>query len=276
MLQISKTLTKALLGAAFVAATAHSLSASAADDTWKSVKSSGVLRCGAAVSPPYVMRDPKTGAYSGLFPELCKSFATEVLHVKAEFVDTSWDNIVAGLQSEKWDLSLALNDTPERRKAISFSKPAVGYNVNFAYNVKNPKLTSGVQSIADIDRAGISVAVMSGTAQDKAISSVLKNATIVRLPGFDETRLSLMSKRSDFLADENMTNTLLTAAHPDWAKTFTPTPHLAEQGIALGINKNTSDADVQALNAFIEQKISSGVVDKLTQEAVAQSVAQSN
>ncbi|MGO7428811.1 transporter substrate-binding domain-containing protein, partial [Rhizobium ruizarguesonis] len=84
---------------------------------WQGVQKAGVLRCGAAVAPPYVMRDPATGEYSGFFADLCKEFA-EVLKVKPEFVDTTWDNIVAGLQAGKWDLSLALNRTPTRAMAV--------------------------------------------------------------------------------------------------------------------------------------------------------------
>ncbi|WP_409018162.1 transporter substrate-binding domain-containing protein [Caballeronia sp. LZ035] len=106
---------------------------------WQSVKKAGVLRCGAAVAPPYVMHDPKTGEYSGFFSELCRNFGEKVLKVKVEFVDTTWDNIVAGLQSNKWDLSMALNDTPEREKAIAFSAPATDYNVTLVYNKNNPK-----------------------------------------------------------------------------------------------------------------------------------------
>ncbi|MGE8059218.1 substrate-binding periplasmic protein [Pseudomonas sp. NPDC089547] len=271
---VVKTLTAVSLAAA--ALCAGSANAADASDSWKAVRDAGVLRCGAATSPPYVMRDPKTGTYSGLFPDLCKQFGEEVLKVKVQFVDTSWDNIVAGLQSSKWDISLALNDTPERRKAITFSRPAIGYSVNFAYNSKNPKLAGGVSTVADVDKPGMSVAVMSGTAQDKAITALLKQARIVRLPGFDETRLSLMSKRADFLADDSMTNTLLTSAHPDWAKTFTPSPKLAEQGINLGLNKNTPASDIAVLDAFIEQKISSGDMDKLTKHAVDVSLATSN
>ncbi|MFJ4344424.1 substrate-binding periplasmic protein [Pseudomonas sp. NPDC089401] len=277
MFQVPSKWLKALAAVSLlVAVPAASALAADASDSWKAVREAGVLRCGAATSPPYVMRDPRTGDYSGLFPELCKQFGEQVLKVKVQFVDTSWDNIVAGLQSEKWDLSLALNDTPERRKAITFSKPAIGYSVNFAYSGRNPKLAGGVNSMADVDKPGINVAVMSGTAQDKAVSAVLKQARIVRLPGFDETRLSLMSKRADFLADDSMTNTLLTSAHPDWAKTFTPTPKLAEQGINLGLNKNTPAADIAVLDAFIEAKISSGEMDKLTQQAVDVSLAASN
>src|SRR6516164_2327411 len=223
MLKMSRILGRALVGAMVSGALAVSPASYAQDNsTWKSVRQAGVLRCGIATSPPYT----KTGTYSGVFPDLCRQFGEQVLKVKVEYVDTTWDNIVAGLQSEKWDISLSLNDTPERRKAISFSEPVVDYSVTFAYNKNNPKVPKTINSIADIDKPGMTVTVMSGTAQDKAIAAVLKQATIMRLPGFDETRLALMSKRADLLADDNMTNLLLTSAHPDWALAYKPNPLL--------------------------------------------------
>ena len=92
---------------------------------WQGVQKAGVLRCGAAVAPPYVMRDPATGEYTGFFADLCREFA-ESLKVKPEFVDTTWDNIVAGLQAGKWDVSLALNRTPARAMAVQLLHPGDG------------------------------------------------------------------------------------------------------------------------------------------------------
>ncbi|RZF25755.1 transporter substrate-binding domain-containing protein [Paraburkholderia sp. UYCP14C] len=274
MLKMSRVLGRALVGATVFGALAASSGAYAQDSsTWQSVRQAGVLRCGVATSPPYTMKDPKTGTYSGVFPELCRQFAEQVLKVKVEYVDTTWDNIVAGLQSEKWDMSLSLNDTPERRKAISFSEPVLDYSVTFAYNRNNPKVAKAIHTIADIDKPGTTVTVMSGTAQDKAISAVLKQATIMRLPGFDETRLALMSKRADLLADDNMTNQLLVSAHPDWAEAFKPNPLLAQQGIAFGIRKDTPAADVAVLNQFIEKQKQSGAVNHLVDVSVKETVA---
>ncbi|RQU47872.1 amino acid ABC transporter substrate-binding protein [Burkholderia cenocepacia] len=241
-----------------------------ADDinTWQSVKKAGVLRCGAALAPPYVMRDPKTGTYSGFFSDICKTFGEKVLKVKVEFIDTNWDNIVAGLQSNKWDLSMALNDTPEREKAISFSAPVTPYNVSFAYNKNNPKVPKDAKGVADFDKSGVSVAVMSGSAQDKAISALLKQATIMRLPTNDDTRMALMSKRADLLADANITNMLLTQSHPDWASAIQPNPPIAQQEVAFGVRKDTSAADIKVLNDFIDQQVKSGNVDKLVKASV--------
>jgi len=241
--------------------------AETAEGYWQSVQKAGVLRCGAAVAPPYVMRDPATGEYSGFFADLCKEFA-DVLKVKPEFVDTTWDNIVAGLQAGKWDLSLALNRTPTRAMAVQFSIPAMEYQISLAYNKNNPKITAGAASVTDIDKAGVTLAVMSGTAQDKAISAAVKNATIMRLPGNDETRLAVTSKRADILVDASDTNQLFTQSNPDWAVALNPTPALAKQGVAFGLPHNLSAADVEVVDIFLEEKVATGHVDELIKKAV--------
>lgn len=275
MIQLTQLFRQALVSATVIGSLVLGAPTQAAQEsTWAQVKQAGVLRCGAAVSPPYVMRDPRTGAYDGVFPDLCRQFGEEVLKVKVEFVDTNWDSIVAGLQSEKWDISVSLNDTPQRRNAIAFSEPAVDYSINFTYNRNNPRVPKDISSLADIDKPGLSVVVMSGSAADKAISAELKQARIMRLPGFDETRLALMSKRADLLADDNMTNQLLTATHGDWASTFTPTPVLGKQGIAFGVRKQTPAADLDELNAFLAAKKAAGTVDSLVQASIKASLAQ--
>ncbi|OWV97264.1 transporter substrate-binding domain-containing protein [Rhizobium sp. R693] len=255
----------ALMGGLTITA-AH---AQTAEGYWQGVQKAGVLKCGAAVAPPYIMRDPATGDYSGFYADLCREFA-DVLKVKPEFVDTTWDNIVAGLQAGKWDVSLALNRTPARAMAVQFSIPAMEYQISLAYNKSNPKIPQGAASVADIDKAGVTIAVMSGTAQDKAISAVVKNATIMRLPGNDETRLALTSKRADILVDASDTNQLLTQANPDWAVALNPTPALAKQGVSFGLPHGLSAADVEVVNIFLEEKVATGHVDELIRKAVDQ------
>ncbi|MEK0084323.1 substrate-binding periplasmic protein [Benzoatithermus flavus] len=236
---------------------------------WQGVQKSGALRCGAAVAAPYVMRDPGTGEYSGFFADLCREFA-KVLGVEPKFVDTTWDNIVAGLQAGKWDMSLALNRTPTRAMAVNFSIPAMQYEISLAYNKANPKIQGSPKSVADIDRPEITLAVMSGTAQDKAISGAVKQAKILRLPSNDETRLAIISRRADVLVDASDTNLLFTRSHPDWAVAFTPTPALARQGVAFGLPQQLSYADVEVVNIFLEEKVATGEVDALIRKAVDQ------
>lgn len=109
------------------------------------------------------MRDPATGEYSGFFADLCRELA-DALKVKAQFVNTTWDNIVAGLQAGKWDASLALNRTPARAMAVQFSIPAMQHQISLAYNKNDSKIPQNPRSVADNDKPGVVLAVMSGTA----------------------------------------------------------------------------------------------------------------
>lgn len=268
-LKLTQLLSKVLPGLALGLAALTSVPASAqtSESYWQGVQKSGVLRCGAAVAPPYIMRNPATGEYSGFFADLCKDFAA-VLKVKPQFVDTTWDNIVAGLQSGKWDMSLALNRTPARAMAINFSSAAMQYQISLVYNKTNKKIPAGLKSVADIDKAGITLAVMSGTAQDKAISAAVTKATILRLPSNDETRLALTAKRADMLVDANDTNQLLLQSNPDWAVAFNPTPALTKQGVAFGLPKQLAYSDVEVVNIFVEEKVATGAVDGYIRKAV--------
>lgn len=262
------------LGAAVLVAGAIAGNAQAQDSAsyWQNIQSAGVLRCGAAVAPPYVMRDPATGEYSGFFADLCREFAA-VLKVEPQFVDTTWDNIVAGLQAGRWDMSLALNRTPLRAMAVNFSVPAMEYQISLAYNKSNPKIPANPVSVADIDQAGTTLAVMSGTAQDKAITAAIKNASILRLPSSDETRLAVVSRRADILVDASDTNLLFTQSNPDWAVAFNPEPALAKQGVAFGLPHSLSASDVAVVDIFLEEKVATGHVEELIKKAAAAVIA---
>ena len=234
---------------------------------WQDVQKAGVLRCGAAVAAPYVMRDAKTGDYSGYFVDLCRDFGEKVLKVKVAFVDTNWDNLVAGLQSSKWDLAMALNQTPERALAVGFSVPATDYQVSLLVNKDNPKLAEVKDDVAALDKPEVTFAVMSGTAQDKAISSVIRSGKIMRLPGMDEARLAVMSKRADVLVDASDTNHLFALANPGWTREILPKPALAKQGVSFGVRRDISPADLQVLNIYLSQRRETGDIQRLVDKA---------
>ncbi|MBK0003759.1 ABC transporter substrate-binding protein [Erwinia sp. S38] len=246
---------------------ASSLPASAAVGFWQSIQQKGVLRCGAATAAPYVMRDAKTGQYSGYFAELCRDFGENVLKVKVQFVDANWDTLVAGLQSDKWDMALGLNQTPERALAVAFSAPAQDYQVSFLINKQNPKMEGVTNKLADLDKPGVTFAVMSGTSQDKAVTAAIKKGTIMRLPGNDETRLALMARRADVLVDASDTNHLFALANPEWAKEILPVPALAKQGVSFGLPRSITEADRDVIDIYLTQRRATGEIDQLVNKA---------
>lgn len=238
--------------------------------SWAKVQQAGVLRCGAAVYPPFVSYDPLTREYSGLFAELCRRFAKDVLGVRAEFVDTTWDNIIAGVQAGRWDLALALNRTPQRALAVGFSDPAIPDQVSLAYRKGNKKLPEAPKSFADFDKEDVTVIVTSGTYMDRAVTELTTKAKILRLPSGDEVRLALMSGRGDVLADPIDSNTVYVAANEEWATHITPEPAVSRQGMGFGVHRSMSFQDLQSLNIFLEDLRVTGRIDALLQASVKQ------
>jgi polar amino acid transport system substrate-binding protein len=170
--------------------------------------------------------------HSGFFADICRDFGQNVLKVKVQFVDTTRDNTWPACRPASgicpWRSTI-----PRNGRAVSFSSGASSYEVSFAYNKSNPKLARVPQSIAEVDKPGVTVAVMSGTSQDKVITAAFKQAQIMRLPGMDETRLAVTSRRADLLADASDSNWIFVESHPEWAAAFAPKPALAKQEVAL-------------------------------------------
>jgi len=231
-----------------------------------------VLRCGAALADPHVMKDPRTNQYSGTFAWLCRDFGENVLKVKVEFIDATWETLVAGLQSNQWDIGMAMNSTPERALAITFSAPVTAYQVSLAMQQNNPKLAGLGNVISDYDKPGITFVAMSGTPQEKSLSAVLKQAKLMRLPDMDATRLALISRRADILADDDDTNHLFVLANQDWAKEVYPNPALVKYALGFGLAREMSAADVKVLDLYLTHQRDLGRIDALIEQASSEAV----
>lgn len=231
---------------------------------WQNVQKEGVLRVGVAACDPYVMKDPKTGEWSGMAINVMNRLA-EALEVKLETIDTTWDYIIAGLLARKWDIAVALNERPERALVVNFSIPFILEEVTFLYNKNNPELKDAAK-FEDFDKKGIKAAVVSGATQDKSLSRVAKSLDVVRLPAFDEAKMALISGRADFLCDDNITNYLVALAYPDWAKIYTPDPPLVRDGVNFGFRNSVSLEEIQVLDIIIRDCIDEGDMARWQEE----------
>ncbi|KRL42129.1 MAG: transporter substrate-binding domain-containing protein [Liquorilactobacillus nagelii] len=101
---------------------------------------------------PYSYR--KDGKLTGFEVELGKALAKQ-MGLKAKFVPTKWDGLVAGLGSNKYDVVLNnITKTPERAKSYLFSKPYIysryvlitnkdKSNLNSLNDIKGQKFAEG-------------------------------------------------------------------------------------------------------------------------------------
>lgn len=226
-----------------------------------------------AEAPPLLVRDPKTGDWSGYFLDVMNGFAADI-DVEIEVVETTWGNMVAGLQAGKWDISSALNRKPLRALAVNYSVPIWSYEVGLLYDKRNPKITADMTTLADFDKDGITIAVMQGAGGDLAITPQIEHAKILRLDGTNEGRLAIIAKRADVFATDSDIHRVTILQNPDWAAQVLPDPAISKQGIAFGLRKSVPLEDIQVLDIYLEEQVATGQVERLYQAALAAMTAE--
>lgn len=150
------------LGAGMRGDTATAASAEAG--SWmEDIQDSGELRVGVAIAPPMTVE--KGGELGGpnLIPlqKLADELGVDLVPVSA-----TWNNIVAGLQADRYDVAANLDSTLERAKAIQFSDPVYEYQGVFVVKADSPYSSS-----ADILESGKQVASAAGSAPATAVKA---------------------------------------------------------------------------------------------------------
>jgi polar amino acid transport system substrate-binding protein len=119
-------------------------------------------------------RDPTGGEPHGITVDLAHELARR-LGVGIELVIFhSAGRVTDALKTGAWDVAFLANE-PVRAAVIDFTAPYVLIEGTYMVPVD-----SALQTIADVDRAGVRIAVARGSAYDLYLTRTLKNATLVR------------------------------------------------------------------------------------------------
>jgi ABC-type amino acid transport substrate-binding protein len=173
-------------------------SASAQQSGLARIKAAGVLRVGIASDPPFAFQEAN-GEWKSFNPLLIRKLG-DYLGVKIEFVPAGWTTIVAGLQTNKYDIiGASINATPERQKVIDFTTPYSYTGTSFLIRKDNPK---NPKTVDDLNNSGVVVTFVTGSDNDEAVHKFLPQATYRAIPNGSISDLisELESKRSDALS----------------------------------------------------------------------------
>jgi len=130
-------------------------------------------------NPVLAGKDAATGEPCGISVDLARELARR-LDVTIEFVPyDAAGKVVEGLKSQAWDVCFLAID-PLRAADISFTAPYAV--IEGVYLVAE---ASPIRSNAEVDRPGVRVGVIVGSAYDLFLSRKLKQATIVRAASSD-------------------------------------------------------------------------------------------
>ncbi|AIQ68620.1 amino acid ABC transporter substrate-binding protein [Paenibacillus graminis] len=189
------------------AAPAAEASAPAAQNSLDAVKASGKLRIGTeGTYAPFTFHDA-SGKLTGFDVEIAEEVAKR-LGVKAEFFETQWDGIFAGMDAKRFDVIFnEVSITDERKVKYDFSDPYIVSKAVLIVGEKN----EDIKTFADLKgkKAGQSLTSnLSDIARENG-------AEIVVTDGFNQAIDLLTSGRIDATVNDGLSYLDLKKQKPD-------------------------------------------------------------
>ncbi len=183
------------------------------------------------------------------------------LGVQYEIVDTSFDGLLAALNSDKVDIVIAgMNPDEKRRKAVDFTK--IYYEAKQGVLVRAEDKDK-IKSIADLN--GKNVGAQLGTTQETIAKSQMENANLVSLGKIPDLVMELKNKKIDALVVELPVANGYVKNNSDLVLSDISVEE-ESGGSAIAVKKGNSEL-VELINKSLDRLMEEGAIDKFVQEA---------
>lgn len=198
-------------------------SSSPSESSFARIKRTKLLRVGYIVEPPWVIRDPSSGTLSGTSIDTINEIAG-VLGVKTEFTEATYGTFIAGLQTGKYDLSIAPTfSTIQRAANVAFSRPQMYVGNSAVARASDNRF----KTLADIDKLGVVVAVTQGEQGHEYAKANFKHATLKVLSGVPQsvTFTEVIANRADVALGDAWVSSQFASTHPEVRDVFASDPY---------------------------------------------------
>ena len=226
-------------------------------DVVQQLAPSGTLRAAINLGNPVLaQRDATTGDLRGVSVDLAREISAR-LGVPVQFVPyDAAGKVFEALQSSAWDMAFLAID-PKRATEIAFTAPYVIIEGSYMVSKSSP-----LQAIADVDRAGVRIAVGNGSAYELYLSRTLQHAQLVRFATGNEAIAAFLRDGLDAVA--GVKSPLLKIARNRADLRVMEGRFMAiEQAVGMPKGRGAPDAATRALEflrAFVEDAKCSGLV----------------
>ncbi len=220
----------------------------------------GELRIGYIPSPPGIAKDPVSGEVNGFYVDAARALS-EQMGVKPVFVEATWANFVAGLQSNQFDLSIAGTfATVKRAMVVDFSKP-LNYLGSVALVRKDD---TRFNQLADMNKPEVKIAVVQGTEAEDFVKRVLPNAKLTSLAGGNLAAgfIEVAAGRADASFQDIFIATEFAKQQPTTKVLFAEKP-VFFLPIAWAVKKGNTEL-LSIVNVGLDSLLVSGQLDQMT------------
>lgn len=179
---------------------------SAAADKLQAIKDAGKIRIGfEGTFAPWNYHN-EAGELVGMEKEIGDLIAAD-LGVTAEYTETPWDSLIAGVDADRYDIVINnVSPTEERKQKYDFSNPYVASEGKVAV-----LQDSSLQTIADLNGA---TAASSETSNFRTLLEEA-DAQMTIVTGFDEAIEQVLTGRVDACGNDAVTFAYYQEQHPD-------------------------------------------------------------
>jgi polar amino acid transport system substrate-binding protein len=192
--------------------------------------------------PPFEMTDA-AGNPTGVGVEMAHALC-DYLHRPIDIQNMPFEGLIPALKTGRIDLIISsMTATDERRKSIDFSDPYLNTGLAILAKKNGP-----IQSIADVDKPGVIVAVKTGTTAADYARAHFKNATTLALQQDTACALEVVQGKADAFLYDQMSIYQFAKKHPDTTRGLLAP--FQKESWAIGIRKGNIDLENQ-VNAFL-------------------------
>lgn len=232
------------------------------EDLLAKVQEEGTLVIGTeGTYPPFTFHDA-SGELTGFDVEIAREVADR-LGVEAEFLETQWDAMFAGLDASRFDMvANQVGINPERQESYEFSDP---YITSTAVLVVAEDDTE-IQSFEDLE-GKLSAQSLTSNYAETATSF---GAELEGVEGFNQAIELLNSGRVDATVNDNLTVLDFLKQRPDaQVKVVDESEDAAQSGLLF---RQDSGAIVDEVNQALADMIEDGTYDEISEKWFGENV----
>jgi L-cystine transport system substrate-binding protein len=203
--------------------------------------------------PPFTFHD-KDGNLTGFDVDIAKEVAKR-LGVQAEFKETQWDAMFAGLDAKRFDMiANQVGIKPEREEKYLFSNPYITSTAVLITHEENTEL-KGFEDLKGKKAAQSMTSNYADIARENG-------AEVVGVDGFNQSIELILSKRVDATINENLSFLDFKKAKPEAkVKIVAESEDASKSGLMF---RKDSDTLVEAVNGALADMIADGTYDKIS------------
>lgn len=219
----------------------------------------GTLRVGTTGDfNPMSIKDPATNTYKGFDIEAMEQLAKD-MGVKVEWVPAEWATLVAGITSDRFDIFSGASLNIARAKVVAFSSP---YLEAGTMPLVQKKDAAKFKTWADINKKGVTVAVLLGTVFEEQAKAHFPNATIKAVEKPANGYQEVLAGRAQVTITSNIEAGTLVKTYPQLSIVGTPKEMRNKRPFAFPVAQN-DPVWVNFVNNWVALKTSEGFFDQL-------------